>query len=49
VDPLTIVIAFVQDLVRQARVIRYRRERWLMPNGRMLVAPPRRNRYRPIG
>jgi Transposase IS66 family len=29
----------VQDLVLQARVIRYRRERWLMPDGRMLVAP----------
>ena len=29
----------VQDLVLRARVIRYRRERWLMPDGRMLVAP----------
>jgi Transposase IS66 family len=29
----------VQDLVLPARVIRDRRERWLMPDGRMLVAP----------
>ena len=29
----------VQDLVLQPRVIRYRRERWLMADGRSLVAP----------
>jgi transposase len=29
----------VQDLVIAARVIRYRRERWLTPSGEMLVAP----------
>jgi hypothetical protein len=29
----------VQDLVLHAQVVRYRRERWLMPDGRMLVAP----------
>jgi hypothetical protein len=28
----------VQDIVLRAQVIRYRRERWLMPDGRMLVA-----------
>jgi hypothetical protein len=28
----------VQDLVLRARVIRYRRERWLTPDGRMLLA-----------
>jgi transposase IS66 family protein len=30
---------FVQDLVIQPRVIRYRRERWLTPDGQSLVAP----------
>jgi Transposase IS66 family len=30
---------FVQDLVIQPRVIRYRREHWLMADGRSLVAP----------
>ena len=29
----------VQDLVVQARVIRYRRERWKSPDGRTIVAP----------
>jgi hypothetical protein len=29
----------VQDLVLRAQVIRYRRERWLTPDGRMLLAP----------
>lgn len=29
----------VQDLVLTARVVRYRRERWLMPSGGTLVAP----------
>src|SRR5205823_11664631 len=29
----------VQELMLRARVIRYRRERWLTPGGRMLVAP----------
>ena len=29
----------VQDLRLEARVIRYRRERWLTPDGRTLVAP----------
>ncbi len=29
----------VQDLVLEPRVIRYRRERWLTPDGRSLVAP----------
>ena len=29
----------VQDLVLKPRVIRYRRERWLTPDGRSLVAP----------
>jgi hypothetical protein len=29
----------VQDIVLRARVIRYRRERWLTPEGRMLLAP----------
>ncbi|HVA62749.1 MAG TPA: transposase [Terriglobales bacterium] len=29
----------VQDLVLRARVIRYRRERWLTPDGRTLLAP----------
>src|SRR4051812_33015259 len=29
----------VQDLVLQPRVIRYRRERWLTPEGQSLVAP----------
>src|SRR6266436_4492155 len=29
----------VQDLVLQPRVIRYRRERWLTPDGQSLVAP----------
>ena len=29
----------VQDLVVQARVIRYRRERWVTPNGKTVVAP----------
>ncbi len=29
----------VQDLILQPRVIRYRRERWLTPDGRSLVAP----------
>jgi hypothetical protein len=29
----------VQDLVLQPRVIRYRRERWLTPDGQNLVAP----------
>jgi hypothetical protein len=30
---------FVQDLRLEARVIRYRRQRWLTPDGRTLVAP----------
>ena len=29
----------VQDLVLRAQVIRYRRERWLTPDGRVLLAP----------
>jgi hypothetical protein len=29
----------VQDLVLRARCIRYRRERWLTPNGHLVVAP----------
>ena len=29
----------VQDLVLTARVVRYRRERWLTPNGETIVAP----------
>jgi hypothetical protein len=29
----------VQDLVLRARCIRYRRERWLTPNGQLIVAP----------
>src|SRR5690349_24623156 len=29
----------VQDLVLSSRVIRYRRERWVTPDGRELVAP----------
>ena len=29
----------VQDLVLSARVVRYRRERWLTPSGETLVAP----------
>src|SRR3954464_10230817 len=29
----------VQDLVLRARCIRYRRERWLTPDGRLIVAP----------
>ena len=29
----------VQDLVLRAQVIRYRRERWLTPDGRLLLAP----------
>jgi hypothetical protein len=29
----------VQDIVLRARVIRYRRERWLTPEGRLLLAP----------
>ena len=29
----------VQDLVLRAQVIRYRRERWLTPDGRILLAP----------
>src|SRR4029453_5788306 len=29
----------VQDLALRAQVIRYRRERWLMPDGRTVVAP----------
>ena len=29
----------VQDVVVQARVLRYRRERWLTPEGKMIVAP----------
>jgi Transposase IS66 family len=29
----------VQDLILEPRVIRYRRERWLTPDGRSLVAP----------
>jgi hypothetical protein len=29
----------VQDLVLRARVIRYRRERWITPDGRTVVAP----------
>jgi hypothetical protein len=32
-------IYIVQDLVLRAQVIRYRRERWLRPDGRILVAP----------
>jgi Transposase IS66 family len=30
---------FVQDVVLQPRAIRYRRERWLTPDGRTVVAP----------
>src|SRR3954447_16315550 len=30
---------FVQDLVLRARCIRYRRERWLTPDGQLIVAP----------
>ena len=29
----------VQDLVLQARTIRYRRERWITPDGRTVIAP----------
>ena len=29
----------VQDLVLRAQVIRYRRERWVTPDGRTIVAP----------
>jgi hypothetical protein len=29
----------VQDVVLQARVIRYRRERWVTPDGRTVIAP----------
>jgi hypothetical protein len=29
----------VQDLVVRARAIRYRRERWLTPDGKTVVAP----------
>jgi hypothetical protein len=29
----------VQDLVLRTRAIRYRRERWLTPDGRLLPAP----------
>ncbi len=29
----------VQDLVLRAHVVRYRRERWLTPDGRTLIAP----------
>jgi hypothetical protein len=29
----------VQDLEIRARVIRYRRERWLIPDGRTVMAP----------
>jgi hypothetical protein len=29
----------VQDLVLAARVVRYRRERWLTPDGETIVAP----------
>jgi hypothetical protein len=29
----------VQDLVLSARVVRYRRERWLTPDGETIVAP----------
>ena len=29
----------VQDLVLSPRVIRYRRERWVIPDGREVVAP----------
>jgi hypothetical protein len=29
----------VQELRLEARVIRYRRERWLTPDGELLVAP----------
>ena len=32
----------VQDLVLAPRVIRYRRERWLAPDGREIIAPCRR-------
>lgn len=31
----------VQEIVLRARVIRYRRERWLTPDGRRVVAPLR--------
>ena len=31
---------FVQDLVLRACCIRYRRERWLTPDGQLIVAPP---------
>src|SRR3954463_3509924 len=30
---------FVQDLVLRARCIRYRRERWVTPDGQLIVAP----------
>jgi len=29
----------VQDLVIRARAVHYRRERWLTPDGEMIVAP----------
>ena len=29
----------VQDLVLRARTIRYRRERWITPDGRTVIAP----------
>src|SRR4051812_12861853 len=48
----------IQDLVLSSRVVRYRRERWLTPDGRELVAPlppevaghfgPRRGRHIPM-
>ena len=30
----------VQDLVLRTEVVRYRRERWLTPEGQLVVAPP---------
>ena len=30
---------FVQDLVLQVRAVRYRRERWVTPDGRTVIAP----------
>ena len=48
----------VQDLVIIARVVRYRRERWLTPTGETIVAPllagtcgpfgPELRRYQPV-
>jgi hypothetical protein len=38
-------IYVVQDLEIRPRAIRYRRERWLLPDGRTVVAP----RDKPVG